>query len=117
MFNPQEIDFVLLTHAHIDHSGLLPKLRTHGFRGKIYATPATADFVNILLQDSAKIQEENIEQENRSRQRTGKPPRSPLYSPLDAEKTMELFEPIEYETLTQINENITVNYVDAGHIL
>jgi len=116
-FNASEIDFVLLTHAHIDHSGLLPKLRLNGFRGQIYTTAATRDFVEILLQDSAKIQEENIEQENRSRQRTGQKPRQPLYSPLDAEKTMELFAPIEYRTFRQITENITVRYQDAGHIL
>lgn len=116
-FIPAEIDFVLLTHAHIDHSGLLPKLRLNGFRGPIYTTSATRDFVDILLQDSAKIQAENAEQENRRRQRTWKPPRQPLYSPLDAEKTMELFSLIEYKTFHQINESITVRYQDAGHIL
>lgn len=116
-FKPDEIDFVLLTHAHIDHSGLLPKLRLNGFRGNIYTTSATTDFVNILLQDSAKIQAENVEQENRRRQRTGKPPRKPLFSPLDAERTMELFSLVKYREMHQINEIISVRYQDAGHIL
>ena len=116
-FNPAELDFMLLTHAHIDHCGLIPKLFINGFQGKIYATSATKDLVNILLQDSAKIQAENAEQDNRRRQRTGEKPRMPLYSPLDAEKSMELFSDIEYRQMTKINDTISVRYQDAGHII
>jgi len=116
-FDPKELEFMLLTHAHIDHCGLIPKLFINGFAGKIYATSATKDLVNILLQDSAKIQAENIEQENRRRQRTGGIPRQPLYSPEDAERSMDLFSDIPYREMTKINDTISVRYQDAGHII
>jgi len=116
-FDPKELEFMLLTHAHIDHCGLIPKLFINGFAGKIYATSATKDLVNILLQDSAKIQAENIEQENRRRQRTGGIPRQPLYTPEDAERSMDLFSDIPYREMTKINDTISVRYQDAGHII
>lgn len=116
-FDPKEIQFVLLTHAHIDHSGLLPKLHKEWFNGKIYTTSATKDLVWILLEDSANIQEENIKQQNIKRARINLPPRLPLFTLADAQSCMALFSDVEYNKMYTINENIQVRYQDAGHIL
>ncbi len=117
LFNPKEIDFMLLTHAHIDHCGLIPKLQKAWFNGKIYTTSATRDLVEILLEDSAEIQKRNIEDENRRRQRQHLSARTPLFIQEDVDATMPLFQAVEYNTLITINENIAVKYQDAGHIL
>ena len=117
LFDPKEVDFMLLTHAHIDHCGLIPKLHKEWFTWNIYATSATIDLVEILLEDSANIQEENIKQENRRRQRINLKPRLPLYTEKDAKKCMKLFKKINYNNLLKINENISVRYQDAGHII
>lgn len=117
LFDPKEIDFVLLTHAHIDHCGLIPKLHKQGFNGKIYATSATIDLTQILLEDSAEIQEKNIEDENRRRARNHQEPRVPMYTLEDVKACKTLFSPIEYTKLFSLNENIQARFNDAGHIL
>ena len=116
-FNPKEIDFMLLTHAHIDHSGRIPKLYLEGYRKPIYATKATCDLCKIMLPDSGHIQEMEVEWKNRKRKREGKMAYPPLYTAEDAEKSLKLFESIEYGELVQIDEAITVRYNDAGHML
>lgn len=116
-FDPKTIDFMLLTHAHIDHSWLIPKLFAQWFTGKIYTTSATRDLVKILLEDSADIQKRNIEDENRRRTRQHLPLRKPLFTLEQAQKCMPLFKTLEYTNLVKINDNISVRYQDAGHIL
>ncbi|MDD2568205.1 MAG: MBL fold metallo-hydrolase [Clostridia bacterium] len=116
-FNPAEIDFVLLTHAHIDHSGLLPKLCKHGFKGNIWATEGTVDLCSVMLPDSAHIQESEVEQKNRRLLRAGQPTIEPIYTMEDAAKTLTLFKGIKYHQLVKPAENIEVVFYDAGHIL
>ena len=116
-FDVKEIDFVLLTHAHIDHSGRIPKLYVNGYRKPVYATKATCDLCKIMLPDSGHIQEMEVEWKNRKRQREGKLGYPPLYTAEDAEKCLKLFENIEYGELVQIDENVIVRFNDAGHML
>lgn len=116
-FKPKEISYVFLTHAHIDHSGLIPKLYKEGFRGKIYATSATVDLCKIMLLDSAHIHEMDTEHENRRRLRQGLKKREPLYTQADATACMKLFKKIKYDELIKINDEISVTYRDAGHII
>ena len=116
-FDPKEIEFVLLTHAHIDHCGMIPKLYKQWFTGKIYATSATIDLTNILLEDSAEIQEKNIEDENRRRARNHQELRVPMYTLDDAKACKKFFSPIEYTKTFTLNENIEARFHDAGHIL
>ncbi len=117
LFTPSEIDFVLLTHAHIDHSGRIPKLYVDGFSGPVYATKATCDLCEIMLPDSGYIQESEIEWLNRKRRREGKHEVPPLYTYQDAVDSLELFEKIQYNEIFQIDQNIKVRYNDAGHML
>lgn len=116
-FDINEIDFVLLTHAHIDHSGRIPKLYKEGYRNKIIATKATCDLCSIMLPDSGHIQEVEIEWKNRKRLREGKTELPPLYTAEDAEKCMELFVPVKYDEIIDIDEAIKVRFNDAGHML
>ena len=116
-FNVDEIDFMLLTHAHIDHSGRIPKLYNEGYRNKIYATKATCDLCTIMLPDSGHIQEMEIEWKNRKRTRKGLDPLPPLYTAEEATKCLEVFEPVKYDEIIDIDENIHVRYNDAGHML
>ena len=116
-FDPKSIDFVISTHAHIDHCGLLPKLFKHGFRGPIYASPATADLLPIMLADSAFIQEKDTEHENRRRLREGQPERSVLYDRKDAEDTAGLIQVLAYDTMMQPAEGISFRLCDAGHVM
>ncbi len=116
-FDVKDIDFMLLTHAHIDHSGRIPKLYLDGYRNPIYATKATCDLCSIMLPDSGHIQEMEVEWKNRKRQREGKSAYPPLYTAEDAEKSLELFKSVRYNELVQVDENITVRYNDAGHML
>ena len=116
-FNPEEIDFAILTHAHIDHSGRIPLLVKNGFRRKIYATKPTVDLCKIMLLDSAKIQESDIEWDNRKRQRAGRPLIEPLYTYKDAENSLNYFSESYYDEIIEINEDITIRFSDAGHIL
>lgn len=116
-YNPSEIDILILTHAHIDHSGRIPKLVKDGFRGRIITTNATYDLCKIMLRDSAKIQESDVEWENRKRQRAGKKPIEPLYTMEDAENSLKYFEPYFIDQKIKINSDIQIRFKDAGHIL
>lgn len=115
-FEPGSIDAVVLTHAHIDHSGLIPKLCKHGFKGKVYATRATADLAGIMLPDSGHIQEIEAEWQNRKRRRAGAPPLEPLYTADDAYASLKHFEGVDYEQEVAL-QGLTLRYHDAGHIL
>ena len=116
-FDVNEIDFMLLTHAHIDHSGRIPKLYVDGYRKPIYATKATCDLCTIMLPDSGHIQEMEVEWKNRKRKREGKLGFPPLYTAEDAINSLELFKSVQYSELVEIDENITVRFNDAGHML
>lgn len=117
IFDVNKIDFMLLTHAHIDHSGRIPKLYNDGFRNKVYATKATCELCSIMLPDSGHIQEMEIEWKNRKRVRKGLEPEPPLYTAEDALKCMEIFSPIKYDEIIDIDEHIHVRFNDAGHML
>lgn len=108
---------MLLTHAHIDHSGRIPKLYVDGYRNPVYATKATCDLCAIMLPDSGHIQEMEVEWKNRKRKREGKFGYPPLYTAEDALNCLELFRSVNYSELIDIDENITVRYNDAGHML
>ena len=108
---------MLLTHAHIDHSGRIPKLYNDGFKGPIYAHKATCDLCQIMLPDSGHIQEMEAEWKNKKRIRKGQPTRGPLYTAEDALKCMEIFVPVKYDEIIQVSENIYVRFNDAGHML
>jgi metallo-beta-lactamase family protein len=116
-YNPGDIDFMLLSHAHIDHSGRIPKLVKDGFKGKIYCTKATEDLCSIMLPDSGYIQEMETKWDNRKRKRSGKKLRKPLYTVEEAKKSIKYFKSVLYDQTIKINEEITVRFVDAGHIL
>ena len=116
-FNPQEIDFMLLTHAHIDHSGRIPKLYNEGFRNKIYAHKATCDLCTLMLPDSGHIQEMENQWKNKKRVRKGEKEIPPLYTAEQAARCLEIFEPVQYDEIIEITEDIHVRFNDAGHML
>jgi metallo-beta-lactamase family protein len=116
-FDAGDINFVVLTHAHIDHSGRLPLLVKEGFNGKIYATKVTCDLISIMLRDSAKIQETDAKWINKRDRRAGKNEAVPLYSMVDAENTLKYLMPCSYGEMIEISQGIKVNFIDAGHIL
>jgi len=116
-YEAKKLDFILLTHAHIDHSGLLPKMVKEGFKGNIYVTPPTRDLLEIMLYDSAHIQEMETEWKNKKRARKGQPKIEPLYTQGDVDKTLSLLKPIEYFEEIDVGPGIRVMYKDAGHIL
>jgi metallo-beta-lactamase family protein len=117
---PGQIDAVLLTHAHLDHCGLLPKLVKEGFRGPVICTPATADIAGIILLDSAKLQEEDAAYKKKRHLREGRQgpfPEVPLYTIEDAEAVLPRFRPAEYNELVALGEGIEATFHDAGHVL
>lgn len=116
-FEPETISYVILSHAHIDHIGLLPKLVKEGFKGKIYCTKATAALAEILLRDSAHIQEMDVKFSNKVRANQGKPPVTPLYNSQDAIRVFPLFTPLEFREWHTLDEQVQVMYTDAGHII
>ena len=116
-FNPKEIDFVLLTHAHIDHSGRIPKLYKEGFRNKVYAHKATCDLCALMLPDSGHIQEMEVEWKNKKRIRKGEEPLPPLYTAEEAARSLEIFEEVKYDEIIEITPEIHVRFNDAGHML
>ena len=111
------IEYVFLTHAHIDHSGLLPLLAKQGFDGKIYTTPETQNLCSIMLADSAHIQETDAAYETKKNLRTGKDAVEPLYTAEDAANIMKRFIPCEYNKTIMIDDGISVCFRDAGHLL
>jgi metallo-beta-lactamase family protein len=116
-FRPEEIDFVILTHAHIDHSGRIPQLYKEGFEGHVYCTKPTMELCSIMLPDSGQIQEEDAEEENQRRLRSGEPFVEPLYSIEDALDSLLLFRAVPYQYKVHIDENISFRFQDAGHVL
>jgi metallo-beta-lactamase family protein len=116
-FNPAEIEALFLTHAHIDHSGRIPKLVKDGFKGKIYASAPTVELTKILLLDSAHIQEMEAEWQTRKNKRRGESPVQPLYELADAEACFDLFEPVSQGEILQIDPNLSVRFRNSGHIL
>lgn len=117
VFNPEGIDAVVLSHAHIDHSGNLPNLVKKGYKGPIYATPATIDLCKIMLRDSAYLQEKDLEFVNLIRRRSHQPELPPLYNIQDVEKTVGLFQAIDFDREFELGQGIKMMFRDAGHIL
>ena len=117
LFNIDEIDFMLLTHAHIDHSGRIPKLYNEGYRKDVIATKATCDLCSIMLPDSGHIQEMEAEWKNKKRERKGEKTIPPIYTAEDAAKSLEIFRPVQYNEIVDIDENIKARFNDAGHML
>jgi len=115
--NPSEIDCLLLSHSHIDHSGRIPLLVKKGFRGEIYCSKPTYDLCEIMLIDSAHIQETEAQWKNNKAKRSGKKFVEPLYTQQDAMESLQYFKPVLYDQVINIDENITVRFNDAGHIL
>jgi metallo-beta-lactamase family protein len=116
-FSPKEIDALLLSHAHIDHSGNIPNLVKQGYSNRIFATSATVSLAEIMLRDSGYIQESDIQYVNKKRARRGEPPVEPLYTYEDAEIACDLFTPVEYNHTFEVVKGVNVTYVDSGHIL
>ncbi len=114
---PRDLSFILLTHAHIDHSGLIPKLVKEGFRGKVLCTKATFDLCEVMLRDSGHIQEMEAEWQNRKHQRSGKREVTPLYTVKDAEKSLRYFQTVRYDEIFPLADGVRVCFRDAGHIL
>lgn len=116
-FSPSEIDYLFLTHAHLDHSGLIPRLVKEGFKGKIITTPATADLVELMLYDSAHIQESDAEWHTRKALRAGREPVLPLYTTEDARAVIPFFDRVSYGLIRHTGKGIRCRFLDAGHIL
>ncbi len=116
-FDPKEVDFLILSHAHIDHTGLVPRLVRKGFKGTIYATPATKDLCEIMLMDSAHIQEKDLERINKRRIGRNEEPYELLYNADDVEAALKLFKTVDYHTPFYLEEGVRVEYFDAGHLL
>ena len=118
--SPETVDAVILTHAHIDHSGLLPKLVRDGFKGKIYCTQATCEISKIMLLDTAHLQEEDAEFKKKRHEREGREgphPEMPLYTTADAQATFPHFQPVEYIKPLNVSDDIQVDFHNAGHVL
>lgn len=111
------IDYVFITHAHIDHSGMLPKLYAKGFRGQIFATNATCDLCSVMLRDSAHIQLMEAEWKNRKAKRMGAPEVVPEYTLEDADNTIKLFVPCDYNKTVKVTEGVEIRFTDVGHLL
>ncbi|MBL0343217.1 MAG: MBL fold metallo-hydrolase [Bacteroidetes bacterium] len=116
-FDPSKIDYLILSHAHIDHSGLIPKLVREGFKGEIFCTPATKDLCELMLMDSGSIQESDVEYINKKRKRKNLPPFEPIYTSDDAAKSLKFFKEIEYHTWKKINDEVAFYFTDSGHVL
>jgi|WetSurSiteA1Bulk_404760.scaffolds.fasta_scaffold00851_6 metallo-beta-lactamase family protein len=116
-FKPEEIQYVFITHAHLDHSGMLPKLAREGFQGKIIATSATRDLLEFMLSDSAHIQENDAAWLTKKAERAGRPPVSPLYTIDDVRNVMPLFDIKPYGTIFHLGNGVKYRFIDAGHIL
>ncbi len=116
-FDPKEVNYLILSHAHIDHSGLIPRLVKDGFQGRIIATPATIDLARILLLNSAEIQVSDVQYLNKVRAKEGKAPIQPLYNVDDARRSLEYFDALDYNTPQKIDEDIELEFFNVGHIV
>ena len=116
-FNPAEIDYLILSHAHIDHSGLIPYIYKEGFRGTVLCTPATRDLCAIMLADAGRIQMADVHTFNKKRKEQGEPPVEPIYTEQDAQECMSCFISVPYHKPFNIEGEVTVQFFDAGHIL
>lgn len=116
-FDPAEIDYVILSHAHIDHCGRIPLLIKRGFKGDIYCTDATADLLDVMLKDSGYIHEKEAEWKNKKNERAGRPKVEPLYTFNDAVDSLTYVKPVLYDQLIELNEEMKIVFNDAGHIL
>lgn len=115
--NPAQLDFLLLTHAHIDHSGLIPKLVKRGFSGSIYCTQPTAELLQVMLPDSAHIQETEVERKNKKAQRAGRPLIEPVYTVEEAQNSLQQIVAVNYDEILAPAENVKIRFREAGHIL
>jgi metallo-beta-lactamase family protein len=115
-FNPSEVEYLVLSHAHIDHSGLIPRLVAQGFKGDIICTPATFALSKILLLDSAKIQENDIRYTNKRREKEGKPLFEPLYTTKHAMTAFTYFKKVKYGVVYHLFDGVTVSFEDAGQL-
>lgn len=116
-FNPGKVDYMILSHAHIDHCGLVPRLATEGFNGPIFCTAATMDLARILLMDSARIQEQDTEYSNKHRERKGLPLLKPLYTEEQAMESLRLFKIVDYNEEYEIKPGVKFTFTDAGHLV
>ncbi len=116
-FDAGSVDVMILSHAHIDHCGLIPKLVKEGFAGRIFCTPATSELTKVLLLDSAEIQEDDVKYENKRRAANGQPYLRPLYTKDDAEKSFNHFVSAEYGSWFDVIDGMQVMFTDAGHII
>ena len=116
-YHAKELSLILLTHAHIDHSGLIPKLVKEGFRGKVICTKATLDLCEVMLQDSGHIQEMEAGWQNRKSKRSGGKEAAPLYTSEEAKRSLQYFQPVRYDDMLSLTDGIKVRFQDAGHIL
>jgi metallo-beta-lactamase family protein len=116
-YHPRDLSFILLTHAHIDHSGLIPKLVKEGFQGKVFCTKATFDLCEVMLRDSGHIQEMETEWQNRKNKRSGGNETTPLYTIQDVKMSLPYFQTIGYDEMLSLTEGVKVRFQDAGHIL
>ncbi len=116
-FNPEDIDFILLSHAHIDHSGLIPYVYKHGFRGEVICTPATRDLCAIMLADTAFIQQQDVKWYNKKMDRKHLPKVTPIYDIQDAERCMNRFVTVDYNHKFRLNDNAFVTFTNSGHML
>ena len=116
-YDVNTIDYVLLTHAHIDHSGRIPKLYKEGYRNPVIATKATCDLCTIMLPDSGHIQEQENEWKNKKRARQGKPILPPLYTAEEAVQSLEIFKGVSYDEIIELSPDIHIRFNDAGHML
>ena len=117
MVDPKELDYIILTHAHIDHSGLIPYFHKLGFRGEVICTPATKDLCSIMLPDTGFIQESDMEWFNKKRRKQGLPALQPLYTERDARACMDLFVTVSYNRYHYLDNNIKVKFNNTGHLL
>lgn len=116
-FDPSEVEYLIISHAHIDHCGRLPLLVKRGFKGTVYCTDATADLLEIMLKDSGHIHEQEAEWKNRKNARAGRPLIEPLYTELEAEESLKFVKPVLYDQLIELNDEMRIVFNDAGHIL
>ena len=116
-FDPQKVNAMILSHSHIDHSGLIPKLTKEGYQGNIFCTPATKELTSVLLEDSAEIQEDDIKYENKKRAATGQPYLQPLYTLDDAKRAQEQLVTRDYNKWFDVLDNVQAMFTDAGHII